>query len=113
VASRPSGSAVMAFTQSSCCCCERTQAPPWGLNGGGEGAHNVAIIHSNGAADRNVSKGTEIPLLKGDSVTFYTAGGGGYGDPHKRDRNELSNDVAQGFVSADKARDYYGWRASA
>ena len=40
-------------------------------------------------------------------------GGGGYGDPRNRDRAEISNDVAQGFVSPDKAKDYYGWRASA
>ena len=93
--------------------CERTQVPPWGLDGGGNGAHNIAVIHSHSAPDRTVYKGTEIPLLKGDSVTFLTAGGGGYGDPLKRPRTEISNDVAQGFVSADNASKYYGWRVGA
>ena len=93
--------------------CERTQVPPWGLSGGGDGAHNIAVIHSQSAPDRTVFKGTEIPLLKGDSVTFLTAGGGGYGDPLKRPRTDISNDVAQGFVSADNASKYYGWRAGA
>ena len=93
--------------------CERTQVPPWGLSGGGSAAHNVAVIHSAGVADRTVYKGTEIQLHKSDSVTFLTAGGGGYGDPHKRDRAEIANDVAQGFVSPAKAADYYGWRAGA
>jgi N-methylhydantoinase B len=93
--------------------CERTKVPPWGLNGGREGAHNVAIVRAQGAPERIVFKGTEIPLGQGDAVTFLTAGGGGYGDPSARARDLVSRDVAEGFVSADKARDYYGWRASA
>ena len=92
--------------------CERTKVPPWGLAGGGSAAHNVAVIHSATAPDRTVYKGTEIGLAKGDSVTFLTAGGGGYGDPKNRPASDLDNDVAQGFVSAEKAGALYGWRAS-
>ena len=93
--------------------CERTKVPPWGLAGGGPAAHNVAIIHSSGKPDRIVYKGTEIALAKGDSVTFLTAGGGGYGDPKKRKAADLENDVKQGFVSAKLAGESYGWRPSA
>ena len=92
--------------------CERTKVPPWGLAGGGSAAHNVAIIRSASKPDRIVYKGTEISLAKGDSVTFLTAGGGGYGDPQKRKPADLDNDVKQGFVSAKLASEAYGWRAS-
>lgn len=89
--------------------CERTKVPPWGLAGGGPAAHNVAIIHSASKADRIVYKGTEISLAKGDSVTFLTAGGGGYGDPKLRKAADLKNDVKQGFLSTKLASDIYGW----
>ena len=91
--------------------CERTKVPPWGLQGGGDAAHNVATIHSASAPDRVVYKGTEIALAQGDSVTFLTAGGGGYGDPGKRTKADLENDLNQGFVSPEKASALYGWRA--
>jgi len=91
--------------------CERTKVPPWGLQGGGDAAHNVATIHSASAPDRVVYKGTEIALAQGDSVTFLTAGGGGYGDPGKRTKADLENDLNQGFVSLENATALYGWRA--
>jgi len=93
--------------------CERTKVPPWGLGGGREGAHNVAIVRPQEGPERIVFKGTEIPLAKGDAVTFLTAGGGGFGDPAARAPSLVARDVAEGFVSAEKAREYYGWRAQA
>jgi len=93
--------------------CERTKVPPWGLGGGREGAHNVAIVRPQEGPERIVFKGTEIPLAKGDAVTFLTAGGGGFGDPAARAPALVARDVAEGFVSAEKAREYYGWRAQA
>ena len=87
---------------------ERTRNPPWGVHGGGEAAHNIAIIRPVEGAERIVFKGTEIPLALGDRVTFRTAGGGGYGDPNARDRKQVANDVAQGFVSRDNAATLYG-----
>jgi N-methylhydantoinase B len=92
--------------------CERTKVPPWGLEGGGSGAHNVAIVRPVNGAERVVFKGTEIPLAVGDAVTFLTAGGGGFGDPQARSNAAIANDVAQGFVSAQKAGELYSWRAS-
>jgi N-methylhydantoinase B len=36
------------------------------------------------------------------------AGGGGYGDPHRRDPNAVHEDVRGGYVSAEAARRDYG-----
>ncbi|MBM3609350.1 MAG: hydantoinase B/oxoprolinase family protein [Alphaproteobacteria bacterium] len=88
---------------------ERTRNPPWGVHGGGQAAHNIAVIRPAEGAERIVFKGTEIPLKPGDKVTFNTAGGGGYGDPRKRPSKAVANDVAQGFISAEKARELYGY----
>ena len=36
-------------------------------------------------------------------------GGGGFGDPHERDREAVARDVAEGIVSPEAARELYGW----
>ena len=78
---------------------ERTKLPPWGLHGGGSGGANYAIIrHASGAPETRVLKGTQIPLQAGDSVAFFTAGGGGYGDPGARSKAAVENDLREGFV---------------
>jgi N-methylhydantoinase B len=49
-----------------------------------------------------------VTLREGDQVRIVMPGGGGYGDPRRRDRERLRRDVAEGFVSAEAARDVYG-----
>jgi N-methylhydantoinase B/oxoprolinase/acetone carboxylase alpha subunit len=39
---------------------------------------------------------------------LQSAGGGGYGDPKKRDRAALKRDIAEGYVSAASAERDYG-----
>jgi N-methylhydantoinase B len=88
---------------------ERTKTPPWGLHGGADGQTNYAIItRADGRPDEKVLKGTQIPLQPGDVVIFYTAGGGGYGDPGKRAREAIVSDLAEGLVSKEAARRDYG-----
>ncbi len=53
-------------------------------------------------------KGTEIPLAAGDVVTFLTAGGGGYGDPHERAAEAVKRDIAEGLISPEAAMTFYG-----
>jgi N-methylhydantoinase B len=88
---------------------ERTRIPPWGVHGGGSAAHNISVIEPVQGDKRAVLKGTELPLEPGDRVVFDTAGGGGYGDPAKRDPKSVANDVIQGYISADQAARDYGF----
>jgi N-methylhydantoinase B len=46
--------------------------------------------------------------LPNSLVTFRTPGGGGWGDPHTRDRKAVLADVAEGLVSPEAARMHYG-----
>lgn len=91
---------------------ERTLNPPWGLNGGHEAAINEGRVRKKGGAERIVYKETEIALEEGDEVTFLTAGGGGFGDPAKRARQEVEADLRAGFVSQEAARSAYGYAPS-
>lgn len=48
------------------------------------------------------------PIRAGDVVYVRGMGGGGYGDPRARDRERIVDDVANGLVSEERARDTYG-----
>jgi N-methylhydantoinase B len=41
-------------------------------------------------------------------VTILRPGGGGYGDPARRDRARVRRDVEEGFVTEEAARRDYG-----
>jgi N-methylhydantoinase B len=86
---------------------ERTLCPPWGINEGHDAkpAH-VLIERTDGTTQ--VALKESIMLESGDRVTIQTGGGGGYGDPRRRDRDRVRTDVLRGYVSADAARAVYG-----
>ena len=50
---------------------------------------------------------TFLPVIPGDVVSISAGGGGGYGDPNKRDPEKVLLDVMNGLVSEEAAlRDY-------
>ena len=90
---------------------ERILDPPWGLHGGGTGAVNRAVIRKTDGSERAVAKETNIQLEAGDLVIFLTAGGGGYGDPQRRDAEAIAADLRAGLISAEAAARDYGFTA--
>ncbi|MCP5379919.1 MAG: hydantoinase B/oxoprolinase family protein [Novosphingobium sp.] len=51
---------------------------------------------------------TDFEVVRGDIYHVIHGGGGGLGDPLRRDPGMVARDVSDGFVSADMARDIYG-----
>ncbi len=47
-------------------------------------------------------------IPKGRRLLLKLPGGGGMGDPKQRDRAKVARDVADGLVSAEKAKELYG-----
>ncbi|HTP93141.1 MAG TPA: hydantoinase B/oxoprolinase family protein [Xanthobacteraceae bacterium] len=90
---------------------ERTKDPPWGLGGGKPGAVNDATLIKRDGSARKLKKATGVVLEAGDRLTFSTAGGGGWGDPRRRERQAVADDVRAGYVSAEAARRDYGYEA--
>ncbi|MEN3150795.1 hydantoinase B/oxoprolinase family protein [Neorhizobium sp. IRAMC:178] len=88
---------------------DRTVTPPWGLHGGHTGEVSVAIIDRADGTQLRVNKATDVHFTSGDRITFLTAGGGGYGDPRKRSRTDLDEDIANGLVSKEAAVRDYGY----
>ncbi len=87
---------------------ERTKIQPWGLRGGGPGAlGEYRIVKKNGDVVRLPSKCT-VQMEAGDTLVVHTPGGGGYGDPLKRDPKLVLRDVLNGLVSPESAERDYG-----
>ena len=79
----------------------------WGMNGGHDGSYNYfMIIRKDGTKERH-SLGTNIALEKGDIVRCVTATGGGYGDPAQRPKEKVREDVKNGYITEQQAKEFY------
>lgn len=87
---------------------EKGKTPHWGINGGKGGSRNYALIHSKEKGEFEVLKTTGIELGKGDNVITMAGGGGGYGNPLDRDLEAVREDVINGYVSVEHAKQDYG-----
>ncbi|HSW19759.1 MAG TPA: hydantoinase B/oxoprolinase family protein [Ramlibacter sp.] len=92
---------------------ERIIEPPWGARGGLPGQSNASRIFSADGTERPVRKESNIALKPGDVVAFWTAGGGGYGDPAERSAEALELDLQGGYVTPEGAARDYGRKVHA
>jgi N-methylhydantoinase B len=78
---------------------ERQRTPPWGLFGGQSGEAAKAFVkRSLEEPGEWLAKRPSYALKKGGSVTFFTAGGGGYGPAAERPRDLVERDRRLGYV---------------
>ncbi len=83
--------------------------PAFGLFGGGEGTLNfIRLTYPDGRTVVPKNKDLITGVPRGTIYHQQAGGGGGYGDPSKRDRAQLRDEVRNGIVSLDAARDRYG-----
>jgi len=87
---------------------ERHYYPAGGSHDGLAGAKAHSVLHRNDGTDEVIPSKLVTTMNRGDRLVVSTAGGGGYGDPHERDRAAVRDDVRNGKVSADAARTLYG-----
>jgi N-methylhydantoinase B len=83
---------------------DRTQYPAPGLLGGQSGATGAVSL---GNGTRLHAKAL-IDLDSADVVHVNLPGGGGYGDPMKRDVGKVLWDVIEGYISPEEAEKKYG-----
>ncbi len=88
---------------------DRTRFPPWGVQGGKEGAPGrFTLTRARTGETRDVAKEKGLELEPGDLVTIETGGGGGYGPPAERSRASIERDIEAGFVTRAAAQRDYG-----
>jgi N-methylhydantoinase B len=90
------------------CAFTRNKHLPWALEGGQEGSPNYAeVIRANGTVEEYAVV-TALEVNEGDVIRIHTGNGGGYGDPHRRPREYVLDDLRNGYLSEERARSVYG-----
>jgi N-methylhydantoinase B len=78
---------------------DRRVVPPWGAFGGGDGQPYRITLERDGTR-RDVKGKETLALRAGDVVLIETAGGGGYGDPARREPAAGARDRQAGYVTS-------------
>lgn len=90
--------------------CDRERAVVWGTEGGLPSMPHGLHLRKAGD-DHDTWLGSvfsDVPMNSGDVFSRPTGGGGGYGDPLQRDPVKVREDVADGYVSLERAARDYG-----
>jgi N-methylhydantoinase B len=78
------------------------------LAGGREGSPNyVEVLRANGAVERHAVV-TGLQLSEGDLIRIHTGNGAGHGDPRRRARESVLDDLRDEYVTEEVARGVYG-----
>jgi N-methylhydantoinase B len=89
--------------------CDRARSITWGIEGGLPSIpHGVWLQRAGQEKEFLGAVFSNVPVGPGDMFTRPSAGGGGFGDPLDRDPEAVKEDVADGYVSVDRARKDYG-----
>ncbi len=92
---------------------ERSDTPAWGLFGGGDGEPPIVRIQRPGEDTLERLKANDVKVPAGSIIKSMTGGGGGYGDPGERDPAHVREDLLDGFISPEHAREVYGFDVDA
>ena len=86
--------------------------PAFGLDGGKEGGLNfIRLVYPDGREYRCTTKDLVTGVPAGTLYVQHASGGGGYGDPKERPRDTVREEVLNGVVSPESAREDYGLEA--
>ena len=85
---------------------DRFRISPEGLFGGSDGMLGRCELRRDGKVVSLRSKDSRM-LKRGDVITIFCGGGGGYGDASQRGRAAIDRDIADGLITEDAARRDY------
>lgn len=84
---------------------ERLLNPARGRFGGEAGAPGRIRIGQQG---QDLPGKGEVRVHAGETLVFETPGGGGFGPPGERSRDDVLRDLEEGLISPRAAREIYG-----
>ena len=85
-----------------------TITPAAGTRGGGAGGTARAAMRKDDGSIVELPPCHGITLAAGEKIISHSASGGGYGLPTERDPSKVIHDLAEGWISVERARDVYG-----
>lgn len=86
---------------------KKTKTRPWGMAGGREGENCHVILRPRTEREQVTGMVYET-MAPGEILVNCSGGGGGWGDPFKRDPQKVLDDVRNGYVSLARAKTDYG-----
>ncbi|PPR11469.1 MAG: Acetophenone carboxylase delta subunit [Alphaproteobacteria bacterium MarineAlpha11_Bin1] len=86
---------------------DRMKIRPYGLAGGGEASPAVNEITTHAGHHISLPSKINRKLEQGDLIRHVQPGGGGFGDPLKRDPHSVARDVWNAKISAAYAREHH------
>jgi N-methylhydantoinase B len=87
---------------------DRSAHPPYGLAGGRPGTVSSNLLRRPDGSEEVLPSMFSTTIGEGDVYIHHTAGGGGWGAPSERDPGLIAEDVADGKISREAAREHYG-----
>ena len=87
---------------------DKSRIPPRGIADGKAGRGARFTIRLGTPQEQVTPSSGRFEMKAGDRFRIETAGGGGCGDPRRRDPAALSRDQAEGYVTPQAAKDDYG-----
>lgn len=87
---------------------ERSFTEPWGLFGGMAGGHSQCLLEAEDGSETPLPARMTRILPANHKIVYRTPGGGGMGNPFKRDPELVLRDVIEGFISSKRAENIYG-----
>jgi len=86
----------------------RSKFPAWALDGGNEGSSNyIELIRKDGSREK-FAFASGLVTNTDDVIRVVTGNGGGIGDPRERDRALVEEDLKNGLLPPEQARQVYG-----
>ncbi|HUK58254.1 MAG TPA: hydantoinase B/oxoprolinase family protein [Stellaceae bacterium] len=89
---------------------DRARFPASGAEGGADGRASRFVLVAKDGSERAAPSSGRFEMKAGEGFYLDKAGGGGWGDPAKRDPAAVAHDVEEGYVSPEAAPRDYGSR---
>jgi N-methylhydantoinase B len=90
------------------CSYTRNKHRPWPLHSGRDGSTNYVEVIRQGGTAEEYAVVTALEVSEGDVIRIHTGNGGGYGDPRRRLRELVLDDLRNGYVTREQALSVYG-----
>ncbi len=87
----------------------RSKFPAWALDGGNEGTPNYVRYLGKDGTDQRYAFVSGLTTHTGDVIRVVTGNGGGIGNPKERDRKLIEEDLKNGLITPERAREVYGY----
>jgi N-methylhydantoinase B/oxoprolinase/acetone carboxylase alpha subunit len=81
---------------------------PRGMDGGGDATPSAYFLRDTAGVEQPLPSKYSDRIRGGQRLRIVTPGGGGFGDPHLRDRQAVADDLRQGKITAEEAASTYG-----